>query len=259
LRKSESLTYLGRMMWISSASGAKGTANRMDVHQAVMSVLQESDGPLSSEEIKQRLLHERGLNSVFQVQPEGPIVRVGIGMWGLMDRDLPFSSKEADQVLFEIKKLLDERGTGLHVTEIRDAVSVNVPIAAMVTDSALFIGLAQKQHDFAVAKGQYLYLADWGEPRRVTISEAVTIVLTRAGSRGLPTANAISQVEALIERTFPKHQWGPACYSVGAVYDETLGCWSLSSLAGSDDDDLVLADEEPFVEHGFSTNKIASS
>jgi hypothetical protein len=244
LRGSEHMNYLGRMVWASSASGAKGTADRLDVHQAIVSILMHAGGPLSRGEIKVRLSRERGLNSYFQIWPEGPVVRVGLGMWGLMGRDLPFSSEEAENVVREMRRILGERGKGLHVSEIRDAVSPHIPAATAVADPALFLGLAQKSEGFSVACGQYLYLAEWGGPRRVTVKDAALSVLREAGATGISADEAVPRIEALIERPYPKNQYGSTCNNLGARYDEATGNWRLPA----DDADT----EEP-IEESYET------
>ncbi|WP_164066518.1 hypothetical protein, partial [Serratia marcescens] len=82
--------------------------------------------------IKERIERERGLNCFFQIQAEGPLVRLGAGFWGLIDRDLPFSADEADAIVDRLVAVLQERGKGLHVSEIQQALEAFVPRVAQI-------------------------------------------------------------------------------------------------------------------------------
>lgn len=237
LRGSIRMTYLGRMVWVSSASGTTGSANRLDVHQAIVSILEDAGAALSTYDVRARLSRERGLNCYFQIQPEGQVVRLGVGMWGLMARDLPFSENEASDFVWEIRRILTERCKGLHISEIYDAVSPRLPAATKVLDPALFIGLAQKNVGFSVAKGQYLYLSEWGGSRRLTIGEAVASVLEEAGPAGLRSEEGAPRIASLIERPFPKSLYAASCRSAGAIYSAITGRWHLPSEDDGEDED----------------------
>lgn len=241
LRACRHLAYLGRMVWASASSGAKGTSDRLDVHQAVVATLMTEGRPLSTEEIKARLSRERGLNVYFQIQPEGPVVRVGIGLWGLEDRDLPFPLDDVEKIVSGLRLALSVRGKGLHVTEVVDAVASAVPSVRNVVDPVLLLGLAQKRDGFSVGKGQYLYLSEWETPRRMTVYDATISVLRSAGRTGLSAEDGIPKIEALIERHLGKHLYSSSCNNVGALFDENTGRWYLPE---PDEDRAEEADSE---------------
>lgn len=241
LRASRHLAYLGRMVWATASSGAKGTSDRLDVHQAVVATLMAEGRPLSTEEIKTRLSRERGLNVYFQIQPEGPVVRVGIGLWGLEDRDLPFPRDDVEKIVSALRLALSVRGKGLHVTEVVDAVASAVPSVRNVRDPVLLLGLAQKRDGFSVGKGQYLYLSEWETPRRITVYDATIAVLSSAGRIGLSAEDGIPKIEALIERPLGKHLYASSCNNVGALFDENTGRWYLPEPG---DDRAEEADSE---------------
>lgn len=226
LKRSKMLNYLGRMVWATVESGAKNTANRLDIHQAIVSVLIEAGHPLKQEEIKERLLEERGLNCYFQIQPEGDLVRLAQSYWGLMNRDIPFSGSDLDALITAIEKVLREIGKGIHVSEIQDILLPIFPIAAKVEDPFSLFGIAQKYPQFALAKGQHLYLAEWKSPRRYNMKEAVIRVLKDAGSIGLTLEDAMHRVSILIERPWPKGVFfGQQAYHLGGVYDSDDARW----------------------------------
>lgn len=234
LEGSQRLVDLGRMVWTSRSTGARGTNNRIDLHQAVVSLLASEGRPMRSSEIKERIERERGLNWFFQIQAEGPLVRLGAGFWGLIDRDLPFSAEEADAIVDRLVAVLQERGKGLHVSEIQQALETFVPKVAQVDDPTLFIGLAQRDNRCAAGKGQYVFLREWGESRRLTVVESVRRALTAAGPVGLTLAEVEAAAEALAERPIPRVLLGQSCSHIGAVYDEAASRWTLPPVAESD-------------------------
>ena len=239
LRRSRVMSYLGRMVWASSSSSAKGSSNRLDIHQAIVSVIQEAGRPLPSDEIKAILSRDRGLNCFFQVQPEGSLIRVGSGLWGLAERDLPFSVRDADVVLSELQRILKAKGKALHVSEIVTAISPAVPSAANVKDPTVFFGIAQQRNEFSVSKGQYLYLTEWHSPRRLTVLDAATRVLEAASPQGLTWEEGCPRIAALIERPFPKTLYSSTCNALGARYNHDTGCWYLEPESTDEPDAYI--------------------
>lgn len=241
LEHSGILANLGRMVWASRSTGARGTANRIDVHQAIVSLLRSEGHPMHSDEIRKVIARDRGLNCFFQIQPGGPLLRMGPGLWGLADRDLPFSVEEGADIVERLVALLCERGKGLHVSEIRPALESLVPQVAQVQDPGVFLGLAQRDDRCAVWKGQYVFLPEWGEPRRLTILESVRRALEAAGPAGLILDEAVTAAEALIERPLSRTDLSYACSRSGASYDETSMRWTLpvdEESEGEEDSDL---------------------
>lgn len=226
LRASKILNYLGRMVWGTVASGAKNAANRLDIHQAVVSVLIEAGHPLEQEKIKERLLEERGLNCFFQIQPEGDLIRLGPGYWGLMNRDIPFSGGSLDALVSTMEKVLRVKGKGIHSSEIKDVLIPIFPTASKAEDPLTFFGIAQKYPQFALAKGQYLYLVEWNAPRRYNMTQAIVRALKDAGSIGLTLEEAMQRVSILIERPWPKGTFfGPQACGLGGVYEPETARW----------------------------------
>lgn len=231
LKRSRHLTYLGRMIWASKSSGMKSKANRLDVHQAVVSILLEAGTPLTSIEIKDRLTFERGVNCFFQIQPEGRLLRMGTGRWGLVDRDLPFSVEEVERILFAMREALLATNKGIHVTEIIEEAAKYEPIVSRIEDPVLLFGLSQKASGFSLSKGEHIYLPEWGGPKRLNMRETVLKVLNDAGLEGISSLEGTARAETLLGRPFPKYFFfGQYAYQLGAVHDEQTKCWRLPTL-----------------------------
>ncbi|CAG9272447.1 putative RNA polymerase sigma factor [Burkholderia cepacia] len=227
LAKSRFLVDLGRMVWTSASTGAKGTSNRIDVHQAIVSLLLTEGRPMRASEIKDKIERERGLNCFFQIQVEGPLVRLGAGLWGLVDRDIPLSDEDAEKYVDCLVAALQERGKGLHVTEIQPLLQALLPSLAGVVDPMVLIGLAQRDQRCATGKGQFVYLREWGSPRRLTVSESIRQALQTAGSEGLSLEGLCVAVQSLAERCVPRFQVSQACAHLGAIYDDVTLRWSM--------------------------------
>ena len=85
LTESTILRSLGRMTWVASKE-PKGET-RIDLHQAVVAIVQAAGHPLHADEIKERLSATRGVNEFFQIQQVDPLIRLSRGLWGIKDRD----------------------------------------------------------------------------------------------------------------------------------------------------------------------------
>jgi hypothetical protein len=84
LKDSTLLVDLRRMVWGLGTAWQEGAASRVDVRTAVIALLQEHGGPMTTDEIRRQLAAVRGVNQSFQIHPAGPLVRVGPGLWDLV-------------------------------------------------------------------------------------------------------------------------------------------------------------------------------
>ena len=136
---------------------------------------------MSTDEIKARLNEIRGVNEYFMLLSQDPLIRVGSGIWGLNHRDVAVKRDHQSALMDYIVDVLSKRGQGIHISEIsslRIAADPNETVPYMV------LSLASQDRRLATDQAQYLFLQDWGESRRVSMTEAVVSVLSSA-SRGL--------------------------------------------------------------------------
>ena len=114
-----------------------------------------------------------------------------------------------------------------------------LPEVAKVQDPMLFLGLAHRDARCSVGKGQYVFLREWGEPRRVTVVESVRRTLDAAGPLGLTLDEVVAGAAALLERPLPRSVVGYACGHLGANYDAASARWkssAASELEGAESD-----------------------
>ncbi len=84
LRNSNQLKRLGRLVWQLDTAEAK-KQERINIQQAVVDILRETESPMTTEAIYDRLVERRGLGRHFQVQPGDEIQRLGQNLWGLRE------------------------------------------------------------------------------------------------------------------------------------------------------------------------------
>lgn len=224
LARSSEVASLGRMMWTTQGAGAKGSAHRIDVRQAVISLLQTEGRPLSAGEIRDRLSAERGLNKYFQIPQGESLIRVASGKWGLIERDVPFSPEERSELERLLHEALIARGKALHVSEIEGVLKHSISLSADV-DPMLIADLVQRNRVMSLARGGLLFLAEWGDPRRPTLQQAVKDLFLSCGEHGLTMDEIHEELERLVERPLVRASL-PSCCDDVADFSPATNRWS---------------------------------
>lgn len=235
LQRSKSLAYLGRLMWAAAAGRKLTSVHRIDVHQAIVSLLRNERRPMNYLEIRGELAKERGLSDHFQILPRDPLIHLGRGLWGLLDRDLPLTEIEQGAVFDEIEEVLRQRQSGLHVTEIVEKLTKTRELSEGI-DGTTLIALAQRSGRMRVSYGQYLYLTEWGEPRRMQLADAVKTALKKSPN-GLHAQELVEAASVLIGRPINRDAiYGPLS-TIGAEWSEKTGRWSLADATEQNGDE----------------------
>jgi hypothetical protein len=234
LQKVADLKRLGRMTWM-IADGNDETA-RIDIRQAVIALLQQAGRPLHTDEIRQRLIALRGVNQHFQIVAADPVLRVGVGIWGLNDRDVVIKRASQPRFLDGLVGILNDRKTGIHISELERSTLTS---ASGLTARTLF-SLACTDARLSVNPGDYLYLEDWGGPRRESVSEAAKIIMERAAGP-LPIDDIMSLVEARIRRRCERTSLSHCLRAIECEFDAKTGKWSLMTSETADDDIMLSA------------------
>lgn len=169
LRGSTVLQCLGRMTWVEGHQGPATVFDRIDVRQAVISLVQEAGCPLTTGEIHQQLTALRGVNETFQIGAVDPLIRLGTSLWGLNDRDLPIKRGDQAALIEDLVATLHVKASGIHISEM------DAPQAWPGLTATMIFSLASLDHRLHVGAGQYLYLDEWGSPpARVTVGSCAS-------------------------------------------------------------------------------------
>lgn len=236
LQDSAGLDGLGRMVWTSGHDTAKQSAARIDVHQAIITILQQASRPLSTHEIRQRLIALRGVNETFQIVAGDPVIRIGPALWGLNDRDLPVKRADQRRLTDTIVDALHRSQVGIHVSELDELGNFPLGLSPTMTAS-----LCAADSRMRINIAQYIYLAEWGEPRRESISEATETVLSLTEAP-MSFEKIVEKIVSRIGRSCDRAAISASLQMAGAEFNQSTGEWSRSKSndAFLDDDSSAM-------------------
>ncbi|MGZ8180876.1 MAG: DNA-directed RNA polymerase subunit alpha C-terminal domain-containing protein [Methylobacter sp.] len=239
LKDSSEINYLGRNIWAQSSSISSGATRRIDIRQAVTSLLIQAGKPMSNSEIKETLRNDRGIGYSFQILPSESIISVGVGQWGLIERDLPLNADEQVQLIDVLQEILRNRNNGIHISEIFLCLEdIFEPISRIKNPEVLF-AVAQRSGLMSKSYGDYLYLSEWGEPRRLNSAQAIIEALKKADSTGLRTKEIIQSASAILGRQIQRDCIYGALSAAGARVDESTKRWILPDTKEIEDEETI--------------------
>ena len=219
LSKSEILNPLGKMTWVETGQDTHD-GTRIDIHQAVISLVKAAGHPLSTNEIKECLRVVRGISEFFQISPIDPLVRMKPGVWGINDRDVPLSREDQRELVEELVRKLEAAQSGFHTSELCNVLSLrDCPLDA-------FLSIAIPDQRLRKGLDQYVYLTEWGDSRRETIRHAVFTVLEKAG-KPLTLEEILALVERRVGRKCEMQVVSHTVQALEAEFNEVTGEWSL--------------------------------
>ncbi len=225
LSNSTNLVYLRRMIWGVRGQWNENADARLDVKQAIVSLLEEEGKPMSTAQIRSRLIEGRGLNTYFQIWASSPLVRLGPGIWGLEGRDLDM--QHARVLAYRLLKELSVRQEGMHVSEVAAFLGLSSE------DEVSMLASVANTDGLRMDKGQYCYLQPWGESRRISIWEAATSTL-KAHPKGLPRGELQLFVERIAKRKVDRQQLSSILQNIDAIYDPESSLWKFAGPADED-------------------------
>ncbi|HGK4767907.1 TPA: hypothetical protein ACJ2XP_005094, partial [Enterobacter cloacae] len=234
LTSSSSLVYLRRMVWGVRGKWTANAAARLDIKQAIISLLEEEGKPMSTIQIRSKLTEGRGLNTYFQIWASSPLVRLGSGLWGLEKRDLDM--QQARVRASHLLKELSVRQEGMHISEAAKFLGLDCE------GDILMLTSVGNKNGLRMDKGQYCYLHSWGQSRRISVGEAATSIL-KDHPEGLPKNELQLYVERLAKRKINRQQFSGILQNIDAIYDAELGLWKFAGLAGEHNDDDQITPE----------------
>lgn len=228
LKRSSVLKSLGRMTWAEAQTGISEMAERIEIRQAIIRLLQNAGRPLSTPEIKQQLIAVRGINHTFQIPSNDPIIRLDTKYWGLNDRDILI--KRAEQPFFREKiiELLERKQSGIHVTEFLDFEETGREgLSAQIT-----VSLAVHDPRIRISPSQYLYLNSWGAPRRETLASAILNIL-KDSHIPLTISEITERVKQRTGLSSVRNLYS-CLYGLNATYDTEAQGWIRGEQVASD-------------------------
>lgn len=224
LRGCSGMVDLRRMVWGLGGAWQAGAASRLDVRQAVIGLLESHGRPMSTAEIRASLAAVRGVNQTFQIFPSDSLVRIGPGMWGLLNRDVDVI--RARQLVTMLRDALLQRQSGLHLTELAGVPDLGA--AATGLPEASWLTVAESA-GIRVDRGQYTYLAEWGASRRLAVPDAVRAAVADVGPGGVVFEDLCAHVNRLTQREVPSGHVSQALRGLDVSYDPASRRWGAES------------------------------
>lgn len=240
LMDSNEVNYLGRYLWVQSATASVDGARRIDIRQAVTSLLMQAGRPMSNSEIKEALRKDRGISRSFQIFPSGSIISVGTGVWGLIERDLALNNAEQAHLIDILQKMLKDRNSGIHISEIASCLDGIFEPASSIKDPEVLFAVAQRSSLIRRSPGGYLFLSEWGEPRRMQKSQAVLEALRKSGEAGLTASEIVKIASGILGREIPQANIYGDINNAGARFNEEKKRWILPDTDEVEDEESIV-------------------
>lgn len=232
LKKSPGLAYLGRMIWGREQNWTRKTASRLDIRQAVLSLVEAAGRPLSTDEIRERMRTDRGVNEFFQIFPHGNLVRVGPRRWGLYPRDI--DREKFDALSAKLAQALEVAGKGLHLSEIPMAIGMH---SSADEDEIRTIVSLSNRMGVKLDRGQYAYLEKWGASHRISVTDAMHSVVNEMTDKSISLEAIQERVCKLTQRPITKSTISSALQSTDLEWNPATGLWSAKSNKSEDQED----------------------
>lgn len=218
LRNSPIFVNMGRMIWGYKNSWQSSVASRLDMRQAVLAMLDKAGHPLSTLEIRERLEGNRGLNNHFQIHPQGNLIRLGIGLWGLADRDIKVN--DPDGLLDTLAKHLQTTQKGIHCSEVAKLLG-----GIREADALALLGMVKKK-GMRRDRAQYVYLSSWEGCRRIWPAVAVEQALD-AHPQGMKFEQVRLEVNRLTKREMSSiYVSSMLIHTEGSIYNHDNELWT---------------------------------
>jgi len=230
LRNSKTFSNMRRMVWGYKDAWKATAASRLDMRQAIMALLEEAGRPLSTLEIRERLEGERGLNNHFQIHPQGNLIRMGTGLWGLADRDVKLNDPQAR--LDQLVNHLQTTQEGIHSSEVAHVLG-----EIDESEAQALLGII-KEKGMRRDRAQYVYLSSWSDSRRIWPSRAIEQTLDEH-----PEGMTIEQVRLEVKRLTRRELNGVfvghmLSHTEGAFYNPITELWKRKISDDGDMDDV---------------------
>lgn len=129
LKQTAELQSFGRMVW--SDGDDIGSSGRVDIRQAVIAIVKDAGSPITTSELRQRLVAVRGINEGMQFHVVDPLIKLDARTWGINDRDIELKREDQTSFLETVASVLKQRQAPIDITEIAQMSPKVVPNRAL--------------------------------------------------------------------------------------------------------------------------------
>jgi hypothetical protein len=224
LETSENLVNLGRGVWVAQDSSGP-IAERIDIEDAIVSLLSEAGTPLKTDMLFRQLSEKRGSSTYIQIQPSAKLIRVAPNTWGLRDRDSGLSEHEINTLLDQLAFVLNAKNHGLHLDELVDSLRPHSPI---VFDPYILLYIAYLDPRFMAGRGSLIGLSWWMDVRRLNASAAIQRAI-REMQKPFTVEEARVRASSLAGREISTQQVSAHLWQK-ATYDADTDRWTCDEI-----------------------------
>lgn len=225
LELSGKFNSLGRMVYtLKDGDDIPLKTKRIEFSQFIEAVLDRSPEPMRSEDIIHKVSSDRGLSNFTQIIPLGKIVSTGRSTWGLLDKHLGLSERDYQILVNEVVSILQAKEVGLSGEELVLELSPD-SVASRFSDNPYVIFSLCTKSKRCKKDDDFIYLREWGDPRRTTMRGAVIQVLSEMPTEGLSIRDIVFKSSELYGQSLVKENIYAVMRNAGATYDEDSGKW----------------------------------
>lgn len=127
------------------------------------------------------------------------------------------TASRREALLDDLAKLLEERGKGLHESELRPTMTARRIVSDDHVAPSAVLGLADTDERFRVSRGRVVRLSCWDVDDTVTVRHAVERVMRDSPSLGSVALRR--RVEDLLHRSVTIEELGDGLEDFGATLD----------------------------------------
>ncbi len=222
LHHSDRVDDLGRMVSVARVGPRQGTLDRLGIAALCVEALLDAGRPLSSTDLIKAIAQRRGLGEHLPLWPNSKMIRLGRGVWGLIDRDIGLSAAEREDFLRSLRRALSERQKAFHMSELGEVCGVFPSLSPVVA-----WGLAEQDERFQVGPGQYVGLSEWIGMNRPTVRDAVLRAMISLPV-GSPESAIVVEVRQLTERIVPVSEIRAVLAACGYAFEPGSSGWAKS-------------------------------
>ena len=217
--------YLKRMVYSLKNEDSSGSkTKRIEFGQFIEAVLDRSPTPMRADDLIKQVSSDRGLSNFSQILPLGRIVSTGRSTWGLLDKHLELTERDYGALVNDVVSILHTKCVGLTGEELIANLPPNSVAKRFSDNPHVIFSLCTKSKQ-CKKDDLFLYLREWGEPRRITSRNAVFQVISSMPPEGLTIRDIVSKTIDLYGHDLVKENIYMVMKNFGATYDEETGAW----------------------------------